>query len=402
MPSLMQWKGRKLSFQISCFLIALGWILSYVASSVTTILVSESLHGLGSQCVLIVTCTSMTEMLSPKYRNISIAYYAVLQSVGIAAVGIMGQHLHRKTIALIMFVPIGLAFLNACFIWPESPSWLALKGKLRKCEKNFIWLRGNDQAATQELVELINSKKVNIKKEAFFKTLVRRDFYIPTFLMFVLLNAAYWSGLIVVIIYSSEMLNITTANKDVVYYGSIIINIILFISYNTAAILMKQFNNKSVLLCGIIGATISIAFCFIVTLLQSVRIMEGSILCFVGLIGYVLSVVGSLAPPCFVMAMEIIPVKHRGIGGALYITFSCVLHSSSLKAAPYMFVSINLWGTFLVYGLNTLICGLIIWKYVPETKNRTLQELEDYFNNGTFDKKNDEAAQEPIISDSRV
>ncbi|KAJ0171969.1 hypothetical protein K1T71_012732 [Dendrolimus kikuchii] len=402
MPSLMQWKGRKLTFQVSCLLIALGWILAYAANTTTTILISESLHGLGSQCLLIVSFSSMSEMISSKFRNVSIAYYAVLQSAGIAAVGIMGQHLHWKTVALIMLVPVALAFLNTCFIWPESPSWLALKGEFEKCEKNFIWLRGNDKAAIKELTALVCAKKVEKKTEGFFKAVLSRDFYIPALLIFVLLDAAYWSGLMVIIIYSTEIIKITSGNKEVLFYSAIIFNILLFICYTTSAILMKQFNNKLVLLCGVIGTIISAAYIFIVTLLQSVGVLGKSVLCVVGLIAYMLTVVGCLVPPCFAVAMEIVPVKHRGVGGALYIILTGILHSSSLKSAPYMFVSINLWGTFLVYALNTLICGLIIWKYVPETKNRTLQELEDYFNNGNFDKKIDDAAQEPIVNAPHV
>ncbi|KAJ0171773.1 hypothetical protein K1T71_012536 [Dendrolimus kikuchii] len=52
MPTLMQWKGRKIAFLTSCFLIIAGWVLVYAASSVTTILISESLHGLGSNSIL--------------------------------------------------------------------------------------------------------------------------------------------------------------------------------------------------------------------------------------------------------------------------------------------------------------------------------------------------------------
>ncbi|KAJ0171970.1 hypothetical protein K1T71_012733 [Dendrolimus kikuchii] len=402
MPSLMQWKGRKLTFQVSCLLIALGWILAYAANTTTTILISESFHGLGSQCVFVISFSSVSEMVSPKFRNIVVTYYAVTQSAGIALVGIMGQHLHWKTVALIMLIPITLAFLNTCFMWSESPSWLALKGKFKECEKSFIWLRGNDKAAIKELTELVSARKVEKKTEGVFKTVLSRDFYIPAMLMFVLLNTAYWCGLLVIIIYSSEIIKITSGNKEVIFYGAIILNILLFICYNISIILMKQFNNKSVLLCGVIGTVISAAFIFIVTLLQSVGVLGKSVLCLVGLIAYMLSLVGCLISPCYAMAMEILPVKHRGVGGALHIIFTCVLHASSLKAAPYMFVSIKLWGTFLVYALNALVCGLIIWKYVPETKNRTLQELEDYFNNGNFDKKIYDAVQEPIVNSPHV
>ncbi|KAJ0180176.1 hypothetical protein K1T71_004767 [Dendrolimus kikuchii] len=397
MPSLMQWKGRKLSFLFSCLLVAIGWILAYTAQSISTILISESFHGLGSQCVLIVSYCSMSEFLSPKFRNICISAFGIWQSSGIAAIAIIGQYGHWKTSALIMLIPIALGMLIAWLVWPESPSWLALQGRYKECETTFKWLRGDGEKANKELLELIQARKEDDKRESLYKSIARRDFYIPVGLMFLLLSSAYWSGFMVLIVYSHLIVKKTTNDNNLVHYSTIALNILLILGNTNCTILMKRMNNKTLNLIGCVGVLLSSFFCFTVTLLQNIGVLTYSVLCLCGLAIYIFVEMGFLLPSACVIAMEITAVKYRGIGGALFVVFSSLLHFSSLKLAPYMFEYMNLWGTFLVYFINTAVSCLIIWKFVPETRNKTLQELEDYFNHGKFIKRFTQDVTVPII-----
>ncbi|KAJ0170557.1 hypothetical protein K1T71_013928 [Dendrolimus kikuchii] len=235
MPTFMQWKGRKLAFLVSCSLVAVSWILAYAAKSISLIIMSECFHGLGSHSVLIVSSCSMSEFIEPKYRNSLMGSYFILQSLGASSVVILGQYIHWKTISLIMLVPVVIALLNVLFLWPESPSWLAFKGRYAECEKNFKWLRGNGEEANDELRQLLSAnKEVNVK-ETLRKRLFRRDFYIPAILMFVLLNMMYWSGAEVIMIYPKDLLGKTTDDAASVSYGIITINVAKF----------KQLDNSS-------------------------------------------------------------------------------------------------------------------------------------------------------------
>lgn len=397
MPSLMQWKGRKLTFLVSCLIVTTGWLLVYTAQSITTILIGESFHGLGSQCVMVISYSSITELVSPKFRNMSIVYCALLQSVGIAASAIIGQYCHWKTLALIMLTPIALGIIIAWLAWPESPSWLALKERYEDCSKTFKWLRGDGKQANQELLELLQARKEVKDEENVFKAIKRRDFYVPGLLMFLLLNTAYWSGIMALVVYSPQVVKKTTNDNNLVHYSVLILNILLIVGYVNCAILMKKLNNKSIILFGTLLVALSSFFCSIVTLMQNLGILSYSILCLCGLAFYFFVNVSFLLPTSFVMAMEITAVKHRGIGGALYVVFSSLLHFSSLKLAPYMFEYIHLWGTFLIYSINTAVGGLLIWKFVPETKNRTLQEMEDFFNHGKFIKRCTDESETPMV-----
>lgn len=409
MPTIMQWKGRKIAFIAACLISIVGWLVAYTASTAKSILVSESIHGLGNHCLLAVSLLSMSEMLSPKLRTTSMISFYVVQTFGMASVGVVARHVYWKTISLIMCSSMILAFLTA-IAWPESPSWLALKGEFDKCEKAFIWLRGTDETSMKELKDLISAQKEHIsstknKKHTFkyyFAVVTRRDFYLPSLYMFLLMNLMYWSGTLVILIYSPDMIRQATGNEEIAAAGGIIVNTLLFIGVTTTCILLRYFSNKCMLLWSASGTAISLVFACIVTFLQSRGILPRDSLLFVYcVVAYVVTNSLGVNSIIFSMAAELMPVKHRGLGGGLYVIFTCILHSSSLKIAPYLFISIDLWGTFLIYAINAIVCGMLIWRYVPETKGRTLQEVEDYYKKICFVKRDTLSnVEEAILNDT--
>ncbi|XP_037300965.1 facilitated trehalose transporter Tret1 [Manduca sexta] len=388
MPTIMQWKGRKLSFLLCCFLIITGWILTYISKNVMTIIIAECFHGLASNSLIIVSFYTISEMIAPKYRMISMSFYAINQTFGMAVIGIIARYLHWKTVTIIMSVPIIVAFVTSC-AWPESPSWLAYKGEYTKCEKAFKWLRGTDDISQKELKELLNAQRGSVKPKAsarvLLKQIISRDFYVPCFHTFVILCAFYWSGIMVIFIYGPDILQRATSNSAAAKYGMISINIILYIGILTTTFLLKNFSNKTVLLFSGITSTVFLVSASIVTYLQSIGLLpSNSMLSLYCVVGFMLFMSLGMTTVAFVIPAELMPVKHRGLGGAVYVILLCLLHASSLKISPYLMLYVGLWGTFLVYAVNALVCMVIVWRCVPETKGKTLQEIEDYYNYGSF------------------
>lgn len=321
--------------------------------------------------------------MTPKYRNISMLSFSIVQALGMCLVGIMAGYVHWKTISIIMCIPIVLALATAC-MWPESPAWLAYKGKLQKCQEAFTWLRGTDDKSTKELEELINSqmtkKRHDISFEAVWAKILSRDFYLPSLHMFVLLNLMYWSGFMVILIYSSQLIEKVTQSTFAAKYGSIAINCMFFTCLTITGVLIRNFEHKTVLLTSTFFTTVGLISACIVTFLQSNEILpRDSLICLYVLLAYIVCCSLGMNSIVFTISAELMPVKHRGLGGALFVIYTCVLHTSSLKLSPYMFEYIDLWGTFLVYTFNAIICGFVIWRFVPETKGRTLQEIEDFY-----------------------
>lgn len=392
MPMIMQWKGRKWSLILTCSFVFIGWLLSYTSTTITGILASESFHGLGTNSLFQVGFMGMTEMIDPKYRLFSMQLFGLCQTLGMAVCGIGGRFFHYKTIS-IMLVPAVVAILLA-LMWPESPPWLAYKGKLDKCEEAFTWLRGTDEKSATELTELIAAQKENYRVQndrerftlkKFWEQITSRDFYLPSLHTLLLLMMMYGSGADVVLIYFFEMVEKTTKNEKATLYSAIILYSIPICGVIVTKVLAKYVKNKTILFISTFGVICCLAGISIVTYMQTLGILAiESNLVLILLISFMIC--NGLGLDCFVffMSSELMPVKHRNIGGAFLILCNCGLYALTLKISPYLMHYINMWGTFLLFTINGIVCLFLMCRYVPETKNRTLQEIEDFYAYGRF------------------
>ncbi|XP_030037914.2 facilitated trehalose transporter Tret1 isoform X2 [Manduca sexta] len=392
MPTIMQWRGRKFSYIISCLLIITGWLLTYLAQNVMMIIIGECFHGLGNNSIVIVSLCTISEMVDPRYRAISLSFYTINQTLGITICGVMGRYLHWKTVSIIMSIPITVALLMSC-VWPESPSWLAYKGKYAKCEKTFKWLRGFDEDSRKELKELMSAQKEYsisegkakfVLKDLWFQ-ITSKDFYVPCFHTFVVLSAFYFSGLLVVLVYGVDIIQTVTNSALTARYGIISIHIFSYIGALSTALHLKLFKNKTVFLATGVTSSLLMFGASVVILLQSVGILSNnSTISVYFLVGFMFFLSAGVSSLSFGVPNELMPVKHRGLGGAVYIIMCCILHTSILKLSPYLILYIGLWGTFMMFSLIEMSSIIYIWRYIPETKGRTLQEIEDFYNDGYF------------------
>lgn len=401
LPFIMQYRGRKFAFVLSCIFLIIGWMLTYLAQNMTTLIVGECFHGLGTNSLITVSFLSVSEMVRPKYRNMCLLMYGTVQAFGISLVGIIGPYLHWKTIGLIMCCPVFVA-LPLGFIWPESPSWLACKGRFSECEQSFVKLRGTDEESKKELNAIVNSQKDRMKEKSvktlqdLRDTITSRDFYLPTLHTFVLINFLYWGGGMPVLIYSTDMIVKISGKFNA--HAKLVMDVSFFTGFNVATVLVRYCSSKKVMIFSMTGSAVFMAATAIMTFLQRDGTVSKDlgVYCLVGFMMFL-----SLGSTCigFSISSEIMPVKHRGVGGCLYVIYTCVLHSSSLKAYPYLSAYWNLWEVFLLYAVYAMFSILFIWKYVPETRNRTLQEIEDYYKYGYFkDVNKDEAVDVPFIN----
>lgn len=385
MSTLTQWKGRKIGFLTTGLIIIIGWIIVVFATNPATILVSESLHGIGSASLITISITAISEIVNPTYRNLALRAYNVGQSLGMAVMGSFTLYVNWRTAAIVMSIPMVMSVIIVG-LWPESPSWLAYKGEFDKCKKTFFSVRSIDDRAVNELQELITAQTEIKHKDKFsIRDVINKVFYVPIFHMFVMMCLTYWSGSIVISIYSIQIIKEATGDETYAIYGGMAIHFIIFFGNVLNGFLTRYFKNRPILLTGILGVVIFLSVGCVVNLLQALEILANeSKIGFYSYLGFIVCMSSGVMPMTFDMGMEVIPVRYRGVGGSLYIITISALHTTTLKLTPYLIKSINVWGTLLIYTLNATICGAILWKYLPETKGRTLQQIEDYYTFGKF------------------
>lgn len=81
---------------------------------------------------------------------------------------------------------------------------------------------------------------------------------------------------------------------------------------------------------------------------------------------------------------EIFPLAHKELLSALHGLTLTLFATIILKMTPYLLQEIKVYGTLAIYGCIIAACLVVLYYLLPETKDKTLQEIEDFFTYGKF------------------
>ncbi|XP_062525227.1 facilitated trehalose transporter Tret1-2 homolog [Bombyx mori] len=390
-PLLTRYVGRKIPFLIICLVTLVSFLLFYFSTNTTHLLISAITQGmlLASNMTLLVVI--VTEYSSPKYRGIFMIFKSTVFFWGVWVANATGVFSHWKNIGYIAFVcsmyPLTVVF------WPESPYWLAMKGRFEECAASHHWLKGYDKDSQCELETLIDSQKQYIKMCAenkrnvagnrvkfIYETISTKAFYMPMFISVVVMSMYHFSGKLVCTMYAMDLINQITGSNVTSSYGMLIMDIITIIGMQLGCILSKFLKRRTLLLSS---ATSGIFFLYVISvylyLVKYSVIAENRYLSILFLTLFSVSIsLGPMIMPSTIFG-ELICLRYQTPCLLLLTLFSELLMATILKISPYIFRTLTLPGAFLFYGLSASFFALLVYKYLPETKDKTLFEIENYF-----------------------
>ncbi|XP_028178447.1 facilitated trehalose transporter Tret1-like [Ostrinia furnacalis] len=395
---LMEWYGRKLAHALVILPGTTGWIIIYFSKDITTLMIGRILGGITAGATVTLGAVVIGEFTSPEHRGMFLNLKTAAVCLGNTTMHILGHFFHWKTVALCGLVPhiVALCIVST---WPESPAWLASKKRYDESEKAFIWLRGSSQL--QEHYQLVKSQKERLtttnnsfkgKFSDFMHKLGRRDFLKPAFIIFlgaILLEAC---GRHTFPAYASTIINEINGSKQQSFLYTISIDLIVTASAMSSSVLVKMMKRRTLLFStGISAVLMLFSVCTYQYLVgRSVIPMEHTWIPLTMLVVYFILANLGCTPIPFVILGEIFPLAHRGAGvAASGVSMSIGLYVF-LEVTPYLLASVGFHGTFAVFGGAMCVAMLGLYFILPETKDRTLQEIEDCLNYGKYrDEKTD-------------
>jgi SP family arabinose:H+ symporter-like MFS transporter len=135
---------------------------------------------------------------------------------------------------------------------------------------------------------------------------------------------------------------------------------------------IEKFGRRKLLLIGVTGAFLSLTG-------VGVLFAMGSQYVIIPLLLYVASFAFSFGPIVWVVISEIFPTRVRGLAVAIG-SFSLMVTGFFITLTnPILIENIMPSGTFFLYAALTLPAIWFIWKFVPETKGKTLEQIEKYW-----------------------
>ncbi len=258
-------------------------------------------------------------------------------------------------------VPAALFGVLLLFV-PETPRFLALNLQPDKALHVLVKINGKERAEKimGEIKESV--QKSSAKLFSYGKKVIIVGIFLSVFQQFVGINVALY--------YAPRIFESMGAAKDASMLQTVIMGLVNVTFTAVAIMTVDKWGRKPLLIVGSIGMTIGM---FAISALAFNKVIGISTLVFI--IIYTASFMMSWGPICWVLIAEIFPNKIRGQGVAIAVAvqwFANYLISSTYP--PMMEFSGGL--TYAFYGTMAVLSALFVWKMVPETKGKSLEEME--------------------------
>lgn len=263
-------------------------------------------------------------------------------------------------------VPAGLFTILICFV-PETPRYLAMVGQDDKALKILTRINGYTQA--KHILEEIKSTAA-VKTEKLFSY-----GFMCIFVGIMLSVFQQAVGINAVLYYAPRIfgdMGMTNPMVNTVVMGVVNITFTL-----VAVFTVEKLGRRPLLICGSIGMAVG-AFGVALTFGNP----SLSMVCMLSIMVYSASFMFSWGPITWVLIAEIFPNTIRGAAVAIAVAFQWIFNfivSSSFVPMFNMHLTagdnFGHWFTYGLYGIICVIAAIFVWKLVPETKGKTLEDM---------------------------
>lgn len=265
-------------------------------------------------------------------------------------------------------IPASL-FLMMLFFVPDTPRSLVLKSKPEKALA--VLTKVNNQENAKKILYEIQNTVTSHSGNLF-------SFGIAVVVIGVLLSVfQQFVGINVVLYYAPEIFKSMGSGTDVALLQTIIVGAVNLIFTVLAILTVDKFGRKPLMIIGALGMALSMFALGTTFFMESVGI--GAL---VFMLCYVASFAMSWGPVTWVLLSEIFPNKIRGKAMALAVAAQWISNYLVSWTFPmmdknsYLLEKFNHGFSYWVYGAMGLLAMFLVWKFVPETKGKTLEEME--------------------------
>ncbi len=373
--------GRKKVLQISAFLFAVSAIGTAIPETLTTFVIFRIIGGVGIGIASMLAPMYITESAPADIRGRLVSLNQLGIVTGILLIYfinafIAGLHDEAWNVSIgwrWMFgsgiVP-SVVFLVLLLFVPESPRWLAKVNQWDKAKAILEKINGVEKAQIElnEIREALRVESESATSPSVFGPSLRK----PLTIGVILAVFSQITGINAIMYYAPEIFKSTGSGSDSSMMQTVLVGVINLIATLVAIKYVDKLGRKALLLIGSSGMFVCLA---IVGSAFYFNMLEGNIV-LISILAYITFFGISLGPLTFVVIAEIFPNQSRGkaMSICIFALWAAVFLVSQLF--PVLLESIGSAFTFWIFMVMALFSLIFVWKYLPETKGKTLEEIE--------------------------
>lgn len=370
--------GRKWAMRVFSVVCAAGWLAIYFAQGALPLDIGRLAGGYGMGAFSYVIPVYIAEIAPVSLRGTLTTLNQLLIVTGVSVSFVIGLVLTWRVLALTGLIPCAILFFGL-YLVPESPRWLAKRGYEKEFHSALQKLRGKYVDITAEADEIQDyiQQLEQVPKSNFLELFQRR--YIRSLIIGIgLMICQQFGGINGVCFYISDTFESAGVSSTV---GTITYAFIQVVVTAIGATLMDKAGRKPLVLVSATGLMIGSLLAAVGFYLKGhdVLVKAAPMLALTGLLVYVAAFSTGMGAVPWVVMSEIFPINVKGQAGSLatLINWFC---SWTVSYTFSFLMSWSSYGTFLLFAAVNALAALFIIKMVPETKGKSLEQIQSAIN----------------------
>jgi SP family arabinose:H+ symporter-like MFS transporter len=388
--------GRKTVLFLSAFLFSISGLGCMIAGNEVQLVIARILGGVGIGVASVISPLYIAEISLPSFRGRLVSMYQLAITVGflgayLANFGLLNysgtllaqgatEGLYYKIFAteswrgmLGMEAVPAILFLAVLFLIPESPRWLIVKGREKKASIILNRIYGAEQAN----IEISNVKSlIDQETETNWRMLLRPGFRMALFIGVALAMLGQLMGVNAVLYYGPTIFKESGLSSGDSLFYQVMVGLVNMLTTVLALIIIDKVGRKQLVYWGVSAMIIGL---IMIGLYFAFGAEYGipHIYLLIFFLFYIFACAISICAVIFVLLSEMYPVKIRGASMSI-AGLSLWLGTYLIgQLTPWMLTTLTPAGTFLFFAVMCIPYILIVWKLLPETTGKSLEEIEE-------------------------
>ena len=397
--TLSDYLGRKLTMLISAALFSISAIGCAVCGSFDGLVAYRIIGGVGIGIVSIVSPIYISEVSPAKIRGTLVSLYQLAVTVGFLLAYLANWVIDANIDSNLVFGDPGLTlwqkimhteawrgmlgsetlpallFFFIIFFIPESPKWLIVKGKLDKASA----VLGKIYASNSEVKAEIETTQKSMKGDSDGKW---SDLLKPGILLAVIAGSAIailgqFMGVNAVLYYGPKIFS--EAGFENPMFSTVLVGVVNCVTTIIAVFIIDRVGRKKLIYYGVTGMIICLLAIGIYFAWGQVLGL-GNIFMLTFFLAYVFCTAISICAVVFVLLSEMYPNSVRGRAMSI-AGFALWIGTYLIGQLTPVLLGWSQAGTFFLFAVMCVPYILIMWKVIPETTGKTLEEIEAFWTN---------------------
>ncbi|GJQ86219.1 hypothetical protein Trydic_g8920 [Trypoxylus dichotomus] len=370
--------GRKFLILTMAFLHLTGWLMIAFSRSMLPLLLSR-LYGLADACLFAIIPVYIGEISTPNVRSSYGNLMMILIYLGQFAINAVGYYAGDIKLTSFIFMPFPVVFFALFIFMPETPYYYIAKGKEEEALSSLKRLRRQEDDALQmEFAQMKSDVKRQLMERGKWKDLLsktnRRAMTVCTTVRVI----QQFSGVSAFALYTQSIFKnavggLNRGESAMIYTGTLAMTNLF------GSVVLDHLGRRKALVLSSIGCTIALFIEAIYLYLSDVANITTPSLSWIPLAGLCVYVI------FFSCGLSIVPTTIMGelFSASIKSKASCVMNiifailiGSSTKLFDVFTSTFGSFVAFGCFGIFTFVGIFVSWYVVPETKGKTLEEIQ--------------------------